>query len=321
MADIRCVVQISPTAPSPSALTLDEMVRELERLPAAPRVLPRLKQLLSDGNTSMTEVVEMVRLDPGIAARVLQYGNSAYFSHGLRCYTVEEAVNRVGYDQIYELVATAVASQVLVRPLATYGMEMDELWENSIACALASESLAISLGADRNIAYTIGLLHSIGMVAIDDWVLRHRPELRLASQGLPLETYEAERAALGFHHAEAGATLLRLWAFPQVMSEPVRWQYLPNGTAVHFQLAAVLHTAKWLRTMVVNPKSAPARPHSSLLSRLKLSNGQLDKLVGEVAAKFRAIDVQLQSLDGGTVAVRFPGGERQIAQGNGRVRR
>ncbi|HWA25513.1 MAG TPA: HDOD domain-containing protein [Lacunisphaera sp.] len=315
------MVQLSPPAPSPSALTLDEMVRELDRLPAAPRVLPRLKQLLSDGNTAMSDVVEMVRLDPGIAARVLQFGNSAYFSHGLRCYTVEEAVNRVGYDQIYELVATAVASQVLVRPLATYGMEIDELWENSIACALASEELASSLGADRNIAYTIGLLHSIGMVAIDDWATRRRPGLRLASKGLPLETCESERAALGFHHAEAGATLLRLWAFPQVMSEPVRWQYLPNGTAAHFQLAAVLHAAKWLRTMVVNPKAAPARPQAALLGSLKLTNRQLDKLVGEVAAKFRAINVQLQTLQERTVSVRFPAGERHIAQGNGPLRR
>ena len=314
------MVQISATSLSPSALTLDEVVRELEHLPAAPRVLPRLKQLLSDGNTAMSEVVEMVRLDPGIAARVLQFGNSAYFSHGLRCYTVEEAVNRVGYDQIYQLVATAVASQVLVRPLDTYGLQVDDLWENSIACALASEALATTLGADRNIAYTVGLLHSIGMVAIDDWATRHRPGLRLASHGLPLETCEAERIALGFHHAEVGATLLRLWAFPQVMSEPVRWQYLPNGTAAHFQLAAVLHTAKWLRTMVVRPESAPARPHAVLLGKLRLSNGQLDKLVVEVAARFKAINVRLQSLEEAPVAVRFPGGERRIAQGNGKHR-
>ncbi len=308
------MVQLSATALSPAALTLDEMVRELEHLPAAPRVLPRLKQLLSDGNTAMSEVVEMVRLDPGIAARVLQFGNSAYFSHGLRCYTVEEAVNRVGYDQIYELVATAVASQVLVRPLASYGMEADDLWENSIACALASEALASRLGADRNIAYTIGLLHSIGMVAIDDWAMRHQPDLHISSKGLPLETCEGERVALGFHHAEVGATLLRLWAFPQVMSEPVRWQYLPNGTAIHFQFASLLHTAKWLRSTVLHPAVAQPRPHAALLSKLNLTNSQLDKLVGDVATRFKAINVQLMIKEDPSIALRFPGGERRIAQ-------
>ena len=290
------MVQLTATPLPASALALDEVVRELEHLPAAPRVLPRLKQLLSDGNTAMSEVVEMVRLDPGIAARVLQFGNSAYFSHGLRCYTVEEAVNRVGYDQIYELVATAVASQVLVRPLDTYGMEVDDLWENSIACALATEALAGRVGADRNIAYTIGLLHSIGMVAIDAWAMRHQPGLRLVSKGLPLETCESERIALGFHHAEAGATLLRLWAFPQVMSEPVRWQYLPNGTAAHFRFASLLHTAKWLRTTVLHPAAPPPRPHAILLGKLNLTHNQLDQMVGEVTTKFKAINVHLQAL-------------------------
>ncbi len=289
-------------------------MRELEHLPTAPRVLPRLKRLLCDGNTAMSEVVEMVRFDPGIAARVLQFGNSAYFSHGLRCYTVEEAVNRVGYDQIYELVTTAVASQVLIRPLATYGLEADDLWENSIACALASELLAARLGTDRNIAYTIGLLHSIGMVAIDDWATRHQPDLHFTSKGLPLETCEAERTTLGFHQAEAGATLLRLWAFPQVMSEPVRWQYLPNGTAVHFQFASLLHTAKWLRTTVLHPQVAQPRPHAALLGKLKLTNTELDKLVGEVESRFKAINVHLQTKEEPTMTLRFPGGERHIAQ-------
>src|SRR6187402_4008264 len=87
-ADGSLVVQLTLLAPQSSTPpTLDEVVRELENLPAAPRVLPRLKQMLCDGNTAMNEVVSMVRLDPGIAARVLQFGNSAYFNHGLRCYT------------------------------------------------------------------------------------------------------------------------------------------------------------------------------------------------------------------------------------------
>src|ERR1044071_2951922 len=86
-------------------LTPDDIVREVKNLPSAPRVLPRLKQLLRDGNSSTAEIVGLIRLDPGIAARVLQMGNSAYFSKGARCVTVDEAVYRVGYDEVYELVS------------------------------------------------------------------------------------------------------------------------------------------------------------------------------------------------------------------------
>lgn len=315
--DDSLMVQITPLPSQSKTLpTLEEVVQGLEHLPSAPKVLPRLKQLLCDGNTSTDEVVSMVRLDPGIAARVLQFGNSAYFNHGLRCYTVDEAVQRVGYDQIYELVSTAVASQVLVRPLATYGLEADDLWAHSITCALAAESIAEQINVDRNIAYTTGLLHSIGMVVIDEWAMRNRPELRFMNRTLPLEACEAERATLGFHQAEAGAALLRSWDFPPAMAEPVRWQYLPNGTAVHFPLAGLLHAAKWLRATVLHPATNPPRPHATLLSRLKLTNAQLDRLVATTAAKFKTINFQLTDLTP-TVTIQFPGGERQVAQYSG----
>src|SRR4051812_48726749 len=73
--DDEHVVQLNSPAQPSIMPALDEVVRGLEHLPSAPRVLPRLKQLLCDGNTAMDEVVSMVRLDPGIAARVLQFGN------------------------------------------------------------------------------------------------------------------------------------------------------------------------------------------------------------------------------------------------------
>src|ERR1700712_469992 len=146
----------------PKGFSPEDVVREVKNLPSAPKVLPRLKQLLSDTNSAMHEIVALIRLDPGIAARVMQTANSAYFnSKGVRCVTVDEAVQRVGYDEVYELVAYAVASQVLVRPLDVYEIEADALWRSSVACAIAAELIAGRTAQDHNIAYTIGLLHRV----------------------------------------------------------------------------------------------------------------------------------------------------------------
>jgi HD-like signal output (HDOD) protein len=293
--------------------TPDDVVRQLRHLPSAPRVLPKLKRLLSDGNSSIHDIVALVRLDPGIAARVLQVGNSAFFSQGVRCYTVEEAVHRVGYDQIYELVAAAVASQVLVRPLTSYGIEADDLWRSSITCAIAAECLAEGLNIDRDIAYTVGLLHRVGLVAIDEWLSRKEPDLRLVSTGLPLETCEHERKILGFHNAEAGAALLRLWEFPPVMAEPVRWQYLPNATAAHLQLATLLHIAKWVRSAVMEGSQNVTAPDAAGLRRLCLTSVQLTKIVTEVAECVEAVGALLNDPSREGTKLRFPGGERLIA--------
>lgn len=285
-------------------------MRQLKHLPSAPRVLPKLKRLLSDGNSSIHDIVALVRLDPGIAARVLQVGNSAYFSQGLRCYTVDEAVQRVGYDQIYDLVATAVASQVLVRPLVTYGIDADELWESSVSCAIAAEIIADKVNIDRDIAYTVGLLHRVGMVAIDEWLQRADPQVRFAPAPLPLETCEAERKLLGFHNAEAGSALLKLWEFPPVMAEPVRWQYLPNATAAHVQLATMLYLAKWAR-LSATPEPFTG-PENTIMRRLGVSAAFLAQVEAEVRQRVQAIGEMLEGSASERVEISFPNARRTI---------
>jgi HD-like signal output (HDOD) protein len=284
----------------------------LHHLPSAPRVLPKLKRLLSDGNSSIHEVVTLIRLDPGIAARVLQMGNSAYFGQGARCYTLDDAISRVGFDQVYELVAVAVSSEVLVRPLTTYGIDADELWSSSVSCAIAAEVLAERAGLDRDLAYTVGLLHRVGLVAINEWAARHAPALRIIPLPVPGETSEAERLALGFHNGEAGAALLKHWEFPAAMTEPVRWQYSPRATAAFQQLASLVQLAKWLRT-ILQPGESCAAPESTALAALKIRSSMLPSLADEAGRRVAAVSHLLADTPKDPVSLPFPGAERQVA--------
>jgi HD-like signal output (HDOD) protein len=299
---------IADLSPLALGLTPEDLVREVRNLPSAPRVLPRLKQLLCDGNSSLDRIVELVRLDLGISARVLQVANSAYYSKGTRCFTVEEAVHRVGFDQVYDLVAYAVASQVLVRPLVAYGIEADDLWMQSVACALAAETIALHTGQDRNVAYTNGLLHSIGMVAIDEWANRNARTLSLKFMGFPREASESERAVFGFTQADAGAALLRNWDFPREMTEPVRWQYAPRASAGFAKMACLLHAAKWLRTVVCRRDSAPPPlPDAAHLQALSLGPSLLRGMAIQVEMRLGEIS-SLLDVEGGrrTERFRFP---------------
>lgn len=297
-----------------NAITPEQVVRELKHLPSAPKVLPRLKRLLSDGNSSMTEIVELIRLDPGISARVLQTANSAFYSKGSRCFNVDDAVNRVGYDQVYELVAYAVASQVLIRPLDAYQIDADQMWFSSVACGLAAEMLAGITGEERDIAYTVGLLHGVGMLAIDDWVLHHHPGTRLANAGLPREACEAERALLGFTQNEVGAALLRHWDFPASMAEPVRWQYFPRSTVGFQRMACLLHAAKWVRSVVCAPNraAAPAPLDPWLLQPLRVNSDRLEQVVLDVQNQIANISSRLDTAAEKVDKVEFPGGTREF---------
>lgn len=281
-------MQDSLAIASAPRLAPDDIVRELRHLPSTPKVLPRLKHLLADSNSSIYEIVALIRLDPGIAARVLQVSNSAYFSQGTRCHTVEEAVGRIGFNQIYELVSFAVASQVLVRPLEVYAMPNDEVWRLSVACALASEELSIHAGIDRNVAYTTGLLHCVGMVAIDEWAVRLQFPIQLEYLGYPTDASTSERSHFGFSQAEVGAALLRDWTFPTAISEPVRHQYSPGTSAGYAKAARLLAVAKWIRSAVCDRQTPPPAP-VALLQSMRLSSLTVEKISGTVRRRLENI--------------------------------
>ena len=287
---------VLPT-PLVQTITPEEIVREVKNLPSAPRVLPRLKELLADTNSAMHEIAALIRLDPGIAARVLQAANSAYFSKGVRCFAVDEAVQRVGYGQVYELVSVAVAAQVLVRPLKVYAIEADDLWKMSVACALAAELLADRMGQDGHVAYTTGLFHGVGMVAIDEWAARNAPDLSFRTLGFPSEASAGERAAFGFTQAAVGGALLADWGFPKPISEPVRWQYMPRHSLTQARLAGLLHVAKWLRTVACAPSKSPRPPlpEATELRACGLTTASLHDLAGEVARRLHEVDSLLET--------------------------
>jgi HD-like signal output (HDOD) protein len=271
------------------------IAQALRHPPSAPKVLPLLKRRLMDLNISIDQISELIRWDPGISARVLQAANSVIFSRGERCNSVAVAVNRIGFENIYEMVANAVAEQVLVRPLLAYGIEADDFWRRSVACGLAAERLAEVCEEDRNVAYTLGLLGSVGMVAIDQWVQTHQPTLGFFGRGFPRDCSDSERMLLGCTHAEVGAQVLRGWEFPPEMSEPLRWQYAPLEGQVYRKLGSLLHASKWLSAQVcAEPGVRVPLPEDRLLAPLKMKAATLVGHAPVIKARLEEVQKRLE---------------------------
>jgi len=281
---------------APTAKVTVQMVAQSIRFPpSAVRVLPLLKRRLIDINVDIHQVIDLVRLDPGISARVLQAANSMVFSRGVRCHSVAVAVNRIGFNPIFEIVANAVAEQVVVQSLVSYSMEADEFWRRSVVCGMAAERLAVMRGEDPEVAYTLGLLHGVGMVALDQWVQRQMPTLGFFGRGFPNDFAEGERVLLGFTSAEVGAAVLRGWEFPPEMSEPIRWQHTPLTAVGHRRMNCLLYAAKWITDRIcAGPKWNGVLPDNRLLVPIKFTSDSLACEVSELEAQLNAVQHHLR---------------------------
>lgn len=262
----------------------EEVAAVISHLPSAPNVLPRLCRLLHEEDVSLQELSGFLRLDPGLTARVLQVGNQIASARGQHCLSLDDAINQIGFNRISSMVGQVAKAQIFSRPVGLYGLDAEEMWRWSISCALAAEMLALQAGEDLSTAYTVGLLHNVGIVAIDEWVARNVPSLQFMPHSVLCGFVESERALLGCTQAEVGAAMLRQWGLPVTIVEPLRWQNAPHGSAGYSRMACLLTAAKWLRNVVCteDDHDTPPLPDGVVLRPLRLKPEQLARYVVEL---------------------------------------
>lgn len=258
--------------------TPDSLVKRLQDLPLTPKILHTLRGLVNVPDTTLESITGVLQLEPGLSGRVVKMANSTHFGGRMRVDTIMEAIQRVGLVGVQELVTFAVASQLIGRPLDTYQISAQNLWQRAVACALAAAGLAERSDVDREDAYTAGLMHGIGLMAIDRHAAQNKSKRVLPSEGYPLDFAPAERAWLGFSHAEAGAALLRIWGFSEGVNSAVEYQLEPEGAPPeHRQLSMVLATARWARSLFCVPEETiPELPSPQWLEEAGVDMGDFD---------------------------------------------
>lgn len=274
---------MSATASLTRFATPEDLVLQLKTLPPSPKILLKLQQMIGNENSCVADLVAVIRLERALAARIVRIANSPVYSLGSTCENIEESVQRLGFAEVHRLALIVAGCEALSHPLPAYAVDSHEIWHETVACAVAAEHLARLVGEDERLAYTTGLMHSVGMLVINAWVQTIATGTVLAWQDATEEWSHAERALLGYDQADAGAALLRSWDFSAPVVEAVRCQYAPQCATNHRRLASILAAARWLRTLITSPAGAEVSPPNKLmLLTLKLSEPQLRDCAPEV---------------------------------------
>jgi HD-like signal output (HDOD) protein len=195
------------------------------KLAPAAATFARLRFMMLDPETDLSEIVQLIRLDPALTFNVVRMSNSVLFGLREKTDSLDIAVGRVGLGDVFRLVGLAAARQVCQRDLVMYRLRASRLWENAVATAAAAEVLAQRAGRDAGLAYTSGLLRTIGRVVLDGADL---------GQAYPGEAEwpsvsEWEKKTFGVTSAEVTTELLNHWRFPAELVESLRGHFDPIG--------------------------------------------------------------------------------------------
>jgi len=274
----------------------DSLLNQTARtLPAAPQVLASLSELLEDTNAGIEDIVELLKRDAALCVRVISVSNSIAFGGGSSS-SIDEAVSRIGFSEIFRLVGLATTAHLADRALVCYGVEADRLREHILCTALACEALAELTDLDTRRLYTTGLLRNVGMMVLDRIARQHLLPVPVYAHA-QFGSYQTwEEQVFDRHNNDVAALLLKQWKFSPEIITAVRHQFLLEESDLQHRPAVVLNLAGWVANSCGH--ALPGEQEHWAWSEQKLAAVGLDEMqmrvaVTETSARFERLKAAL----------------------------
>jgi putative nucleotidyltransferase with HDIG domain len=218
----------------------EALLAALRDLPPLPSVVLELVELLGHEEFSAKQLANRLSQDQALAAKVLRLANSSFYGRGRRVGSVAEAIGVLGLRTVRSVVTAAgIAGSFSRHP----GFDHDAFWRHSLGSALCAQALATALRRDdADLAFTVGLLHDIGRLALASTFAAEYAEVERWRHDRDCSTADAELAVLGVDHAELGGRIARQWNFAPAIIEAIREHHTPP-VAGELGLTGVAHVA------------------------------------------------------------------------------
>jgi putative nucleotidyltransferase with HDIG domain len=266
------------------------------RIPPFPQIAIRVLQLTNNEDVPMRQLSELISSDPSFSSEVLTIANSALYARRSPVNSILQAIAVLGLNSLKGVCLTVGVRTYLGKSINHQSLRA--IWRHSLACALIAEQLAPLDSLNKDSAYTAGVLHDIGRLALAVM----RPEvyatLLMTHRGSPRSILEPERALFGFDHCEAGQRLIANWKLPVGFEAIVSDHHSPGQEQDGWNLPAVINVSCRLADAIgfaVFP-GCDITPYAELLGELpgmesKKFSAECEALAFEVSSKINAAEL------------------------------
>lgn len=208
------------------------------QLPTLPAVAVKLLELAKNPETEIRQVIDAIKADPAISAKILKSANSTYFGFKAEVRAIERAVPLLGTT-----VSTTLALSFSLNddtmcsgPLADH---YKDYWMQSVVQASAAERLGQRINpAAAPEFFLAGLLMDIGRLALLKAASREYLPILEKCETDQQSLAESEKAKLGVDHASVGAQLMETWKLPEAIVQSVRHHHTTAADIATLQSSA-----------------------------------------------------------------------------------
>ncbi len=266
------------------------ILKSIQTLPPFPATIQKVMALAGDPDSSLTELVSVVRLDQAITANILRICNSAYFGLRMPVDNVNDAIMHMGKKNVLRAVMTAGLSRYF-RTQKGYDVKGGDLWEHAVAVALMSQICAARMSRpDDPRLFTAAVLHDIGKMVLGEFVHEAWQKIQELTEGQKYSFLEAEKEVIGVDHAELGGEIALIWKFPDEILKAIAFHHRPDLLADGDAVPWIVYLANQVCHVMgigVGTDALAYRAVGDVAGRFQLKQRDLEIMMAELHLKLQ----------------------------------
>ena len=202
-----------------------------QNLPCLPQILEELIKRLSDIESSIESIEELVRIDQAISTRILKVSNKVEFVEPdePRITSIHDALHKIGLENAKRISLNVSVLNLMENVDFPRCFKFVSLWQHSLGVAVASSVLSDFTGYENpDQAYTCGLVHDIGkLIKIQYDAEGFCKEIKSAIEGK--SNLNDNEDLHGFlNHATLGSLMMAAWEMPYELATVIRWHHIED---------------------------------------------------------------------------------------------
>jgi HD-like signal output (HDOD) protein/prolyl-tRNA editing enzyme YbaK/EbsC (Cys-tRNA(Pro) deacylase) len=243
--------QIMGAVRSFTQLRVKQRLEETLELPPLSDTAQRIIKLRVNPNADISDLAQIVETDPSLAAQVVSWAASPYYSAPGKIKSIHDAIVRVlGFDMVLNLsLGLSLGKTMIIPKQGPHGSL--PYWQQAVFMAAAIEGLVTAIPRDHRpsfgMAYLCGLLHNFGYLILAEVFPPYFQSYCEMADANPHVTHQAiERHLLGVTREQLASTLMSLWSMPEEVVVGLRHQNNPTFQGENSQYAKLIFVAQRL---------------------------------------------------------------------------
>ncbi len=263
-----------------------QLITKELNLPSPPAVAIKILNAVQNDEFSLLELSKIISADVALAAKVLKFANSGYFSCSSEIGDINRAISVLGTRLIKTISLSFVISAELSNGTQT-GFNFEHFWKHSVTAAVAAELLAKALQHKDEDIFVTALLQNIGMLVISLTKGEEYNILLRESQLLETDLHVLEKDKFGFNHQQVGYALLTSWKLPESICVPIISHHPPFADNDFQKSTQIIYYADLLSDIYTGENGAEKARllQKNLADNFDLDSIQVVELLDEVASK------------------------------------